>query len=268
MEIGYIVNELWRLKRWVAIGLAVAFLAALSVMYKLPSFETKSFELGAASTEVIVEPANSPLGLLGSDPQTASSLVTQAGLYASLLSAPPVKEIIGKKVGIPGAYIATSGQPTGGGGQTGREVAAEQRGNELIVEANIYRILSSTRPDLPLISIFTQAPTAEDAVRLANAAVEGLTAYVDGVATKEGAVGRLRLRQLGSATGGLITSHASAKVALLSFIGAFAAWCVLVLVVTRLRSGWRVAQARERAGARGAGDADGRPRAARDDVAA
>ena len=267
MEIGYIVSELWRLKKWVAAGLAVAFLASMSVLYDLPSFKTKSFELGAASTEVIVEPANSPLGLLGADPQTASSLVTQAGLYASLLGAPPVKQIIGEKAGIPAGLIATTGQPTGQGGQTGREIAAEQRGSELVAEANSYRILSSTRNDLPLISIFTQAPTAEEAARLANAAVAGLTTYVDDIAAKERVVGRLRLRQLGEATGGSITNHASAKVAAMAFVGAFAAWCVLVLVTTRLRSSWRAAQARERAGARGVGDAEAR-RPARDDVAA
>ena len=175
MEIGYIASELWRLRRWVAIGVLAGLLASMSVLYKLPSLDSKSFELGAASTEIIVEPANSPLGLLGNT-QSAASLVTQAGLYASLLKVPPVKQIIGEKAGIPGAYIATSGQPTGqGGSRSGREIAAEQRGSELVAEANAYRILTSTRSDLPLITIYTQAPTAEEAIRLANAAVEGLS---------------------------------------------------------------------------------------------
>lgn len=244
MEIGYVVSELWRLKRWVALGLIVGVLAAIAVLYELPSFESKSYEVGAASTEVLVEPSDAPLGSLGTDLNTRTSLVAQAELYVRLLRTAPVKEPMARMAGIPVGSIATSAPPTNV--EAGREVPSEQRANELLVEDNTYRILPKAAPEVPVIVISTQGPSAEKAVRLADAAVGALREYVSDTAAEAGIPRETRFRQLGPAEGGTITQNASIKLAGMAFFGTFVAWALLVLVVARLRAGWRAAQAAER----------------------
>lgn len=264
MEIGYVVSELWRLRRWVAVGLIVGFVAALSQLYKLPSMEKKSFEVGAASTEILVEHSGSPLGILGTDIQTRANLSAQTGLYARLIGTPPVKERIARRAGVPLGAIAT-GVPQSTG-QTGREVAAEQRGNELLVEGNFYRILASPVPETAIITISTQAPTGEEAIKLADGAVVGLRDYIKFTAQQAGVARAIRFRQLGEAIGGQITQNANMKVAALAFFGGLFGWAFLVLVTSRLLVSWREAQAAERLRAQYPQDAEALPETVGDDA--
>lgn len=260
MEIGYVASELWRLRRWVALGTIVAVVAAIAVLYELPSFEKKSFELGAASTDVLVERSGIPLGVIGTD----EALAGEAILYARLLGTPPVKERIAQKAGVSVGPIANSTQT----GQTGREVASEQRAGELVEEGNSYRILATPAPDLPLISIAIQGPTAQEAARVADAAVFGLRTYVSDIAAAEGVSRNVRFRQLGLATGGTVTQNANVKVAGMAFVGAFVAWALLVLLAARLRAGWRESQATERLSQDAVPEAGAARRLTPDDLAA
>lgn len=247
MEIGYVVSELWRMRRLVAIGLLVAFVAALSVMYKLPSLDKKSYEAGAAATEVIVEPAGSPLGLLGANAPVGANLVAQTGLYARLLSTEPVTTLIEQKANLPRGVLAATTDTGDLASRTGREIAAESRANELLVEGNGYRIRATPGVNVPFISLYAQAPTAEEAVRIANASVISLRRYVEDVSKEEGQAELVKFRQLGFATGGLVTQNASRKIAGMTFIGTFIAWAVLVLLASRIKSGWRAARESEQA---------------------
>ena len=243
MEIGYVVSELWKLRGWVAIGLLVGVLVAMSVMYELPSMQKKSFDVGAASTEVLVEPAGAPLGVLGINPETAVNPVNQMPLYARLITTAPVRERIRTLSGITAGTIAT-GIPASL--QTGRAVASEERATELLAERNAYRILASPSVELPVLTVATQAPTATEAIKLANSAVVALRDYVNATAREEGVARPMRFRQLGPAVGGVVTQNANIKIAALAFFAAFAAWAFMVLVVSRLRTAWRETKAAER----------------------
>ncbi len=247
MEIGYALSELWRLKWWVALGLLVGVAAAMSVIFKLPSFEKKSYELGAASTEVVVEARKLPLGDIGSSSaQGGPSLVSRTALYSRLIGSPPVRTLISQSSGIPAWAIVVTAPPVAG--QTGREVSSEERSNELLVEGNTYRVLAAANPELPVLSISTQAPTAAEAIKLANGAVEGLARFVHQTAQAQDVPPsrRLRFRQLGPAAGGTVSANADYTVAGLAFFGAFAAWCALVLILSRITTSWRSARAAER----------------------
>lgn len=257
MEIGYVLRDLWRLKLWIALGVVVAVGAAAAVVYEVPSFKKKEYELGAATTDVVVEARRQPLGEVSAiNPSTGPNLVSRTALYARLISSPPVRELIAQESGIPVQRIVTAApQPAV---TSGREIASEERGNQLLVENNLYRVLTASNPELPILTISTLAPTAREAIKLADAAVSGLARFVHKTADDQDVpdARRLRFRQLGPAVGGAVAENADYQLAAMAFAGAWAGWCVLVLVLSRVAASWRAARAAERRGARQGAEPD------------
>lgn len=240
MEIGYIANELWRRKRWLAVGLIIATFAAMMMVYEFPSFEKKSLELGAASTEVLVDSEQSPIGNLLSPIDT---LILRSTLYSKLLQSSAVKERIADELGISAGLIATQGaQP--GDTSKGVEPTPEERGNELVTEGNVYRLYASSAQSIPIVTINSQAKTAEEAARVANAGAAALQSYVRDVQDRQNVrpSSRVELRQLAPARGGVVNQGVNLAAALLAFVGAFGLWCLLVLVTPRVLMGFREGQ--------------------------
>ena len=75
-----------------------------------------------------------------------------------------------------------------------------------------------------MLAIYSQAPTPEEARRLANAAGPGLQDYLTGLARLQGFPERklVRIRQLGLARGGVINGRARVLTAALTFMVGFA----------------------------------------------
>jgi hypothetical protein len=98
---------------------------------------------------------------------------------------------------------------------------------------------------VPILDVDAQAPSAEAAGRLANAAADGLRDYLGSLANAERTPSTLqvRVRQLGRARGEVLNEGVALEVALLTFLLVFAASCAAAVVVSRVSQGWRVAQA-------------------------
>src|ERR1035437_651504 len=91
----------------------------------------------------------------------------------------------------------------------------------------------------------TRTPTSlrsGSTLRLANAAVTGLTEYLTQLqqAEKVSASNRVVLRPLGQATGGVDAPSASKTLGLMAFLGVFVLWCAMILVGERLLATWRI----------------------------
>jgi hypothetical protein len=254
MEIGYILNELWRRRLWLALGFLLAVAVAVSTVYSIPSFEKKTLELGAASTEILVDAPRSPLGALSGTSNVPNAdvqtLVTRAQVYARLVGTPPVKERMARAVGVPSENIATGG-PGPGVDSTGGEVSAEERGNQLLAEGNALRLVATSSLDIPVVTLATQGATAEEAIRLADAAAAAIAGYISEIQDRQdiSEADRVVIQQLGSAQGGTVNPGVDYTVTALAFVGAFGIWCLLVLLGSRTALSWRgarAAQARER----------------------
>ena len=107
--------------------------------------------------------------------------------------------------------------------------------------------LTSDMAALPIIRIETQAPDVSRAIKLANAAVDGLSGYLDAKAADETVPDRrrLRVRALGTAQGHEATRGPSRMMGFAIAVFAFFVGCGALLAMTALARDWREAEAIE-----------------------
>jgi hypothetical protein len=238
MEIAQILKTLWRRKLWVALGFCLAAVAAWATSYKVtfpPSFESRSIEFGSASTQILLDTGQySPLYDLEAP---LEPLAERAHVYARLVESEPVQEVIAQEAGYRPFEILISGRTASQDfTRSSKEASAEQRSKELAGEAELKRLLFAAEEGLPVLSIYAQAPTPEEAMRIADAGARGLTNYVNTLESRKetSAANRVELRQLGAARGGWVNQGASRPLALMAFLGVSLGWCVVVLLGSNL----------------------------------
>ena len=242
MELARILRELWNQRRWVLVGAAVGLLAAALTGYRLqlfpPSAESKSYEYGSAQTQVLIESPRSTLADLGRDPEPLNQ---RAKIYAQFMTSPAVIELVGREARIPREAIVATGPFNPNQIRQAREPSAERRGVDLAGEDVGYRAQFNVEEDLPIVTIYTQGPSAEAARKLANAAVRVLKAYVARIQAEQEVASnrRVEIRQLGAAEGELVNAGADTKLALIVFLAVLAGWCVAVLVASSVARSWR-----------------------------
>lgn len=233
MDIASILNELWRRRIWVGVGIVVAGVVAMSVVFNLPSLEKKSTVTAAASTDVLVDTRSSALGSIAID---VNELTTRAGVYARMIGTPAVKERIARLAGAPVEEIGIldMGMGTSGSGSAGLAETAVGTPGTLGLGA-------TTQEAHPAVKLQALAPTPAMAKRLADAAAQGLVSYVAGVQEERAIPPRERvvLRQLGSPQAIVLVDEVGFSKAIGAFIGVLLAWCLLLLVVSRTAAALR-----------------------------
>ena len=129
--------------------------------------------MGVASARVLVDTPDSQvvdLNPKGADP----TLSSRATLLANLMASSPVKIIIARDAGVPPqAFVAVAPVRDGPTRSPRRTPADDEHGADTDIQ---------TEDALPIIAVSAQAPTAEQAARLANAAGTGLRDYLRSVA--------------------------------------------------------------------------------------
>jgi hypothetical protein len=242
MELARILTELWSKKRLLGVGAAIAALIALSTVASIslfpPSVKGKGIVFATASTQMIVDTPQSSLGDLSSD---LGPLSARAGIFARFMTSAEALDYIGREAGIPGNEIQAQGPFEIG---MPASVHVPEGANGAHVQPR-YRLQFDQNPELPIVNVFARAPDSAQATKLANAAVIGLSKYLNDLEDQEGiAAGkRVDIRQLGNATGGVVNPGANKKIALLAFLVVFTLWCGLVLFGTRVVAGLRAARA-------------------------
>jgi hypothetical protein len=267
MGFALAVRELSQRRGLLALGVVVAAMAALLSVYRLDGLNLKprSLKYSSASTQAIVDSSSSALGNLS---QSFEDLSNRAAVYANFMTSPAVLSLIGRQVGLRGEQIYAEGPVNPNVPRVVQEPTALKRNVEITGETTPYRLSFENQPNLPSINIFAQAPTTAQAVALANASVVGLQRYVASLEAEDKipAASRVTVRQLGPANGSVVDGSISKQLAVMVFVAVFALWCVLMLVVPRLRATWRQSAALQEAGAdawHGEGDERGREAAAR-----
>jgi hypothetical protein len=233
-----VVSQLWRNRLWILPGIAIALCAVIVAAYDVslfpPSLKRDSAEYAAASTQVMVDvPGTSAIGNVDTD---LTPLVERANVYSRLGPTPAVLDIIGRKAGITPSLIDAKGPYNPGGQRNFREPSAERRSTQIRAERNSYRLRfdSEEEQQVPIVSVYAEAPTTLEANRLADSAAAGLRDYVVGIQRREDVkhTEEVTLRQLGRADGGVVNPGVDRQIAMLTFISALAGWTLLVLLVS------------------------------------
>jgi hypothetical protein len=243
MDLIRILNELWSRRLWVLAAVAVAGLIGLSTAYKLPSFEKRSELLGAASSQVLIDSSTSAIGDVERDP---GPLANRAVVLAQYMSSAEARTRIAEQMDLSATQIAADGPFSSlTNRSTYQATPAGPRANQLTEENAVYRLVFDAQLELPIISIYTQAPDAKSAVDLASAATNVVTDYVKELDAGIPPGRRITVSSLGAPEGGTISDGANPTLAFLAFLGVLIVLCTLIVLGSGLARQWREMKASE-----------------------
>ena len=229
-----------RLVGALALSAAIALIAAAvnSGMIGLlpPRLHAKNLQIAAATTHVLIDTSPS-IVQQRAYPQDLGTLIKRAELLGRVLVSPPVLERVAQRTSIPSGQLGGLARTTASVPLALTEPDSERRASEIAVSRQPYKIEVQSRPTTPVLDIYTQAPTTDEAIRLANASVVELGAYMRSLAAQQGIPDDklVALRQLGGARGGIINARASKAIAMLTFLVFFALTFAFLFGLDRLQ---------------------------------
>jgi hypothetical protein len=235
MELAQILVQLWRRRLAVVAVTAFAAIVALALAYKIsvfpPSLSHRSVSNGTAETHILVDWPRSSVGDLN---RQFDPLVARAQVLSQLMTTGPVVDRIAKIARVPpSAITATSDNSTLNVPTSEIEPTADIRSNDITKEGLRYRITFRAEPEQPTVTVFGQAPTAQGAIKIANAAAKGAAEWVRTTQDQQAVPDsrRTQLTQLGAATGGTVNTGASRILSVLAFVAILGVGCLLILLV-------------------------------------
>lgn len=251
MELVALVRELSRRRLLVVAIVLLSALAAVATAYKLPSLEKRSIAVGAGTGQILVDSSPSTL-IAGAGTDTISALGSRARVYAQYLSSRDAVARISEETGIPARLITARGPFSQGTGiDNYAQQPAESRARDLVDEGKGYRLVFEAQEDVPIITVYSTAPTAEAALKLAKSSFTTLDEYVDQLKEKVEAkpqtpattvpgtepVGPsdIVVRELGAPEAGLVGGGADLAMMVMAFIGVAGLQILLFAIVLRFR---------------------------------
>lgn len=242
MELAGTLKILWLRRRLLALGALFAMVAAMLSVYRVgvfpPSLSSRTNVFATASTQILVDTPNSAFADLAYD---LESLDTRASVFARFLASPAAVALIAREANLPSDAIEARGPFELNVPEVQQAPTAERRSSQILGEGALYRLRFENNPSLPIVSVYSQAPSREGAVRLASAAPAALSDYIDRLQVRQStpAKQRVEIRQLGEATGGIVNQGANLQIATLVFLVVFGTWCMLLLPAQTIARGWR-----------------------------
>ena len=237
------MRQLWRLKLGTGLSLVLALLAAVW------SVSQSGLEMATAHTEVLVDTPQSIMTNLRENSYSIDGLVNRAVVLGNVIASTPVEARIAQRTNVPAALLRIQAPITPRVASLPLDSQDSRSITDILKSNEQYRIAITANPTVPMLDIYAQAPTAQNAAALANAAVDELKAYLGGLASSQAtpADDEIRIEQLGRATGLVINPGVKYQAALLVFILTFLLGCATTIFISRIRAGWRVEALSERA---------------------
>jgi hypothetical protein len=245
MRFGMHLRELSRHHLGLALSLAFSAFLALSVGFHVslapPALTKRSVDIGSASTQVLVD---TPKTIL-LDPKRGTgdftAMTDRAILIGNVMAGLPVRQFIAARAHIPADVIETSTPLTADQPRPVAGPEGQKHTSDLFKSTDEYRLNIQVNPTVPVLSVYAQAPSAEAAESLANAAVDGTRDYLQATARSTAVPDRdqIRLTQLGHAQGKTVDKGARVQAVVLAFCFSLAFCCATLLFFSRVRRGWR-----------------------------
>ena len=239
MEFVSILRELWRLRFVVALIGLVSLAAGYAIAFGLSvPPQSRSYTVGIASARILVDTPNSQVVEVA--PKGSETLGSRANVLANLMVDGEIKDAIAERAGLRPKQLVAGSVATGG-------AEAEE-----VPEQSSYRlttgvVLNSDMAELPIIRVEAQAPDTRGAIKLADAAVTGLSDYLDTRAESQKieSTRRLQVSGLGTAQGHEAKRGTGKVAAVAAAIFVFVLGCVTLLMLSAIIRGWRTAVALE-----------------------
>jgi hypothetical protein len=248
MEAVAILRQLWRRRLLVAVGLALALVIGIVMVYRVtlgfpPRFESRQYKVGIASAEVLVDsPSSQVVDLSGGKVATdVNTLTGRARLLANLMATSPLKDQIARRAGIDPRSLTASVPTLNGPAPAPSPLTSGTKSPR----ANILTV--SFQEELPIITAAGQASNPETAARISSAAVSELGVYLTSVAANQKVpyASQLVISRLGPARSATVVRGPGRNLSVVAALVFFALWCAGIVVGSRLARDWRQAAADE-----------------------
>ena len=239
--------RLARQRRLIAFALASAIVAVIAAAASICNFSLlppriglRQLQPGAAVTRALVQ---LPPAHRLDTPLVFETQVKRANLIANVMASAPILDRVGSLMGIESDEIAATAEADASVPLVFTEPNGERRANQILVSRDPYRLDIQARSTTPILDIYAQAPSAEQAARLADASVKAANAYLQDLARQhpENGPAPVTLTQLGAARGGSLDPAAPIKIAALTLLTVFAVSFGLLCLLAQLRRGWLAA---------------------------
>jgi len=242
MELARTLKRLWHRRRLVGLGALLAAIAAIFSVYQVgllpPSLHSRTNVFATASTQLLVDTPASSFADIAND---IEPLDARAGVFARFLASPVAISLIAREAKLPADAIEAQGPFELNVPEVQQGPTADRRSTQIVGEGALYRLRFENNPSLPIVTIFAQAPSEDEAVTLATAVPVALRAYIDRIQAQQQipAKRRVVIRRLGKATGGVVNQGANLQIATLVFIVVLGVWCLLLIPAQTIARGWR-----------------------------
>ena len=246
MEAVAILRQLWRQRLLVAVGVVLSLMVGIAMAYRVtagvpPKFESRQYNVGIATAEVLVDSPSSQVADLGggSSVTDVTGLASRAQLLANLMAISPLKEQIARRAGVDPRKLVTTAPSLGLQQQDALDTAAKG--------AQAVTLTIAVNEVLPIITANTQAPTPQIAARLSAAAVDELRIYLQTIAATQKVPNsrKLVISPLGPARFATVARGPRRLFAIASVAIVFGLWCLSLVVGSRLARTWREADVAE-----------------------
>ena len=194
--------------------------------------------------EVLVATPNLDVGASSND---YLALVNSATLVGNLMTSGAVLDEAARAVGVPPRRIQATAPMTANVPRALIDPGSGGFATDLVASPDHYKLEIQADPSVPVLHVYTQAPSAAAASKLANAAITGIGNYLAAnQAQAKVPVGqRILVQQLGPVQGGVANPGGPVQIAVLVFLGVFGACLFLTAIIAHVGRGFRTARLTE-----------------------
>lgn len=234
MDTVTILRQLWRFRLLVLLVALLALVAGFATSFKLSyPLESRKYTVGVASARILVDTPNSQVVEVA--PEGSEAVGARATLLANLMVDGEIKAAIAAKAGLAPDKLIGMGQTTPAPGSVDERPGK----NSHVLTTEVLTVPNGGW--LPIIEVSTQAPDVAQAERLADAAVSGLTDFLDSKAADDAVpnADRLRVGALGVAQAQETTRGPRLLISLAVMIFVFVSGCATILGIAAIVRGLR-----------------------------
>jgi hypothetical protein len=247
MGLGKRLWTLWRLWPMVIaaalLSLVVAVWSVAEISIAPPRLTPRALDMATGTTHIVVDTPRSSVLDLRQNTYSFEALTQRAVLLGNVMSNGPVREGIARRAGVPVEVLQITAPLTRKQPRAVAGSANQKKASDILKSTDQYRLNIEANPTVPVLDIYSQAPTAKSAAVLANASVDALKEYLNNLAASQQIPSKeqIQIRQLGRARGAVITEGIDLRVSFLAFVLTFSFACATGIFLSRVWRGFRLA---------------------------
>ncbi len=242
------IRTLAQMWPWVIAGAGLALLMAIWSVAQVgvipPRLKPRALEIATATTHVVVDTPRSSIFDLRQDTYSLEALRQRAIVLGNVIAEGRVRSAIEERSHVPPGALEVTPPLTPDQPRVVAGSENQKHPTDILKSTDQYRLSIQANPTVPVMDIYSQAPSADTAADLANGTVAELRHYLGDLALEERTPekDRVRLVQLGKARGQVINGGIEWQVAALAFLLTFSIACATVIFFARLRESWQTTE--------------------------